>query len=188
MIGKVHCLLVDDQFFKYEGHQRDEEEISKLKVDRGEVVWLIGLIDFGVFSFFSAFSPLPSIFAEGEKMEGGGLEFNFIWGGGEVARGECFSFRVRICYDAVGPSDSSQEAASELWKGFVMRYIDYRDSIQKALKRTAAGMTWAELKSNLALPYDRPCPEWTKQLEQEIGLVRVKGNGRALVWKLLRPK
>jgi len=65
-----------------------------------------------------------------------------------------------------------------------MRYTDYRDRIQQELSHSASGLTWAELQAKLALPYDRPCPTWTKQLEQEIGLVRVKGAGRALVWKL----
>jgi hypothetical protein len=36
------------------------------------------------------------------------------------------------------------------------------------------------------LPYHRPCPAWTARLESDIGLVRGKGTGRALVWKLRR--
>jgi len=40
------------------------------------------------------------------------------------------------------------------------------------------------LREALALPYDRPCPEWTRQLEEEIGLIRRKGSGRSLVWQL----
>ena len=32
------------------------------------------------------------------------------------------------------------------------------------------------------LPYDRPCPEWTRRLESEIGLIRQKGTGKAFVW------
>ncbi len=67
-----------------------------------------------------------------------------------------------------------------------MRYIDYRDSIRSVLRRNPAGLTWAELQSRLALPYQRPCPEWTKKLEREIGLTRVKGAGRALIRKLGR--
>jgi hypothetical protein len=65
-----------------------------------------------------------------------------------------------------------------------MRYVDFRDSIRRELQRNSAGLTWAQLQGRLHLPYDRPCPEWTKQLEQEIGLRRVKGNGRALIWKV----
>ena len=68
----------------------------------------------------------------------------------------------------------------------LMRYADYRESIHRELRRNACGLTWAELQSKLDLPYDRPCPAWTKQLEQEIGLTRVKGAGRALIWKLGR--
>ena len=44
--------------------------------------------------------------------------------------------------------------------------------------------TWAQLRADLDLPYDRPCPSWTKRLEEEIGLTRTKGVGRALVWKV----
>jgi hypothetical protein len=67
-----------------------------------------------------------------------------------------------------------------------MTYADFRDSIATQLRRTPAGLTWAQLQERLALPYDRPCPTWTKQLEHDIGLTRVKGQGRALVWKVPR--
>jgi hypothetical protein len=65
-----------------------------------------------------------------------------------------------------------------------MTYVEFRDSIADELRRTRAGLTWAQLQQRLALPYDRPCPTWTKQLEHDIGLTRVKGQGRALVWKV----
>ncbi|MEM9252981.1 MAG: hypothetical protein AAGB29_11580 [Planctomycetota bacterium] len=65
-----------------------------------------------------------------------------------------------------------------------MRYTEFRDTIHRRLKRRKAGMTWAELRDTLGLPYNRPCPEWTKKLEAEIGLTRVKGSGRALVWRV----
>jgi hypothetical protein len=65
-----------------------------------------------------------------------------------------------------------------------MTYIDYRNAIREQLHRPVAGMTWAQLQRRLRLPYDRPCPAWTARLESDIGLVRGKGKGRALVWKL----
>ena len=65
-----------------------------------------------------------------------------------------------------------------------MRYVDYRDAIHAELRRNAAGLTWAELQSRLDLPYDRPCPTWTKQLENDIGLQRTKSNSRSLVWRV----
>lgn len=64
-----------------------------------------------------------------------------------------------------------------------MRYTEYRDLIHERLLRAPAGMTWNELRTDLDLPYVRACPNWTRRLEQEIGLTRVKGSGRALVWK-----
>ncbi len=69
-----------------------------------------------------------------------------------------------------------------------MKYTEFRDAIKDALNRSKSGMTWAELRDQLNLPYDRPCPEWTRRLEEELGLNRVKGTsgGRDLVW-ILQP-
>lgn len=65
-----------------------------------------------------------------------------------------------------------------------MRYVEFRDSIQTALREYPNGMTWRELRDNLDLPYDSPCQEWVYRLEEEIGLTRTKGTGRALIWRL----
>jgi len=63
-----------------------------------------------------------------------------------------------------------------------MTYVLFKDSIHAELKRHSRGKTWKELKRDLALTYDRPCPEWTRRLEREIGITRQKGEGRELVW------
>jgi hypothetical protein len=65
-----------------------------------------------------------------------------------------------------------------------MTYVAYKSAIANELKRHRAGRTWKELQSRLKLPYDRPCPEWTRRMEQESGLERVRGEGRALVWRV----
>lgn len=65
-----------------------------------------------------------------------------------------------------------------------MHYVEYKTTIQQHLKRKRQGATWLELRETLALPYERACPEWTRRLEEEIGLVRRKGTGRALVWEV----
>jgi hypothetical protein len=67
-----------------------------------------------------------------------------------------------------------------------MRYVEFRDVIRKELRRHPEGLTWRQLQERLALPYDRPCPTWVTQLEQEIRLRRRKGTGRALVWTVPR--
>jgi hypothetical protein len=65
-----------------------------------------------------------------------------------------------------------------------MRYVEFRDAIRIELQRVPAGLTWADLKKRLKLPYHSPCPEWVKQMEQEIGLSRERGPGRAFTWRL----
>jgi predicted transcriptional regulator len=64
-----------------------------------------------------------------------------------------------------------------------MRYVDFRDRIIDELRRNKSGLTWKELREKLDLPYKTPCSEWVKHMEEEDGLVREKGSGRALVWK-----
>jgi len=65
-----------------------------------------------------------------------------------------------------------------------MRYVEFRDAIQKELKHHREGWTWKELRDRLDLPYVRACPTWVARLEQEIGLKRAPGEGRAHVWTL----
>jgi hypothetical protein len=66
-----------------------------------------------------------------------------------------------------------------------MRYVEFRDRIGEELRRTPTGLTWAELKRRLKLPYNIPCPEWVKQMEHEIGLSRERISGRSFTWKVL---
>jgi hypothetical protein len=65
-----------------------------------------------------------------------------------------------------------------------MPYTAFNSAIAGELKRHRAGKTWKALRADLGLPYDRPCPEWTRRMEREIGLVRAKGEGRAFVWRV----
>jgi hypothetical protein len=68
-----------------------------------------------------------------------------------------------------------------------MRYIDFRNQIQTELRRNPAGLTWPELKARRDLPYERPCPEWVKRLEKDIGLKRLRSEKRAHVWTVSKP-
>lgn len=67
-----------------------------------------------------------------------------------------------------------------------MKYVDFKNAIRDELLRNPDGLTWQELKKRLELPYDRSCPSWVRLLEEEICLVRVKGQGRALVRRIDR--
>jgi hypothetical protein len=65
-----------------------------------------------------------------------------------------------------------------------MTYTAFKAAIRSKLQREPEGLPWTELRDSLNLPYDRPCPEWVKRLEQDIGLTRSKGSGRAYFWHL----
>jgi len=65
-----------------------------------------------------------------------------------------------------------------------MRYSAFRTGIAAELGAKPDGMTWSELRETLHLPYLRPCPEWVKMLERDIGLTRNEKRGNALIWKL----
>lgn len=65
-----------------------------------------------------------------------------------------------------------------------MTYLEFKTRIQRHLKQHSDGATWRELRDALELPYERPCPEWTRRLEEEIGLLRRKGEGRGFNWSL----
>ena len=69
-------------------------------------------------------------------------------------------------------------------EGVRMRYEDFRDAVRDHLIRFSEGATWKQLRDALDLPYERPCPEWVKRLENDIGLHRKEKRGRALLWKL----
>lgn len=66
-----------------------------------------------------------------------------------------------------------------------MRYETYRDLIEKRLEQAPDGLTWSELKSDLDLPQNRPCPAWTERLEKEVGLDRTARRQRKQVWRIL---
>jgi hypothetical protein len=65
-----------------------------------------------------------------------------------------------------------------------MRYIEFKELIQTKLQKNPDGLTWDQLKTQLNLPYNRPCQTWIAQMEQEIGLIRVKETQRAYIWKI----
>jgi len=71
---------------------------------------------------------------------------------------------------------------------FDMTYLLFKNLVQSDLQKYPVGKTWKELKSDLALPYNRPCPEWTKRLEREIGLTRQKGAARELIWSVKKKR
>lgn len=69
-----------------------------------------------------------------------------------------------------------------------MRYTEFRDLIVNALREHPHGLTWAELRTKLDLPYDRPCPSWLNRMEMETGLSRRKGVRNSFIWQIQQNK
>jgi hypothetical protein len=69
-----------------------------------------------------------------------------------------------------------------------MTYLHFKKLIQTELRRHSDGKTWKELKTDLDLPYERPCLEWVRRLEPEIGLIRQKGERNGLIWLLKKSR
>lgn len=64
-----------------------------------------------------------------------------------------------------------------------MTYEEFRDAIQSELKRNPDGLTWTEIRARLKLPQKVPNNKWVRQMEIDIGLVRVK-DLRGIVWRV----
>ena len=73
----------------------------------------------------------------------------------------------------------------DVYKGPLANHEDIQTE-QMAAMAIAAKPLLVELRDRLELPYKTPCPEWTKRLETENGLVREKGEGRALIWRIVK--
>ncbi len=65
-----------------------------------------------------------------------------------------------------------------------MRFIDFRRQVLAELMKHPAGLTWAQLRDCLELPYRQPCPTWVRRLEREDGLTGTAGAGHALIWQV----
>jgi hypothetical protein len=65
-----------------------------------------------------------------------------------------------------------------------MWFADFKSKIQEELIHNPDGLTWAELRKRLLLPYDRPCQTWINRMEQDIGLARAKRSRHAYIWPI----
>jgi hypothetical protein len=64
-----------------------------------------------------------------------------------------------------------------------MTYEEFRDSIQKELKKNADGLTWTEIRVKLKLPQKVPNNKWVRRMEKDIGLLRVR-DLMGVVWRV----
>ena len=64
-----------------------------------------------------------------------------------------------------------------------MSYEEFKEKIRTTLQYNDNGMTWTELKNELKLDQVVPNNKWVRQMEKDIGLIRIK-DIRGIVWRL----
>lgn len=53
-------------------------------------------------------------------------------------------------------------------------YDDFKDKIADILKTSKSPLTWAQIKEKAGFPQKVPNNKWVKQMEEDIGLKRIK--------------
>ena len=64
-----------------------------------------------------------------------------------------------------------------------LSYEEFKDKIKTTLQYNDNGKTWTELKNELKLDQVVPNNNWVRQMEKDIGLIRLK-DIRGIVWRL----
>mgnify|MGYP001606301427 CR=1 FL=1 len=62
-------------------------------------------------------------------------------------------------------------------------YEEFKKSIKNILQRYPAGLVWAEIKDKLNYYQKAPNNKWVRNLEKDIGLIRIRKEGK-MIWKL----
>ena len=101
-------------------------------------------------------------------------------------RVRCLSQRslTKTCTILYAQDAAAFDARARVRREQRVRYAEFCDAIEVELRRNPTGLTWAELKQRLNLPYDRPCPTRVRQMGRDVGLSRAKGTGRGYLWKV----
>lgn len=65
-----------------------------------------------------------------------------------------------------------------------MPYEEFRQRIRETLQFSDTGMTWTEIRAKLKLDQVVPNNKWVRQMEKDIGLMRVKRSDGVIVWRV----
>jgi antitoxin component of MazEF toxin-antitoxin module len=63
-----------------------------------------------------------------------------------------------------------------------MIYDEFKNKIKELLE-SKEGLTWTEIRDGLKLPQIVPNNKWVKQMESDIGLIRVR-DSKGIVWRI----
>jgi antitoxin component of MazEF toxin-antitoxin module len=65
-----------------------------------------------------------------------------------------------------------------------MPYEEFREKVRHTLQYSDKGMTWTEIRGRLKLDQVVPNNKWVRQMEKDIGLMRVKRSDGVIVWRV----
>lgn len=65
-----------------------------------------------------------------------------------------------------------------------LTYEQFRDKVKQALQYKDEGMTWTQIREKLGLDQVVPNNKWVRQMEKDIGLLRVKGRDNQITWRI----
>jgi len=66
----------------------------------------------------------------------------------------------------------------------MMSYEQFRDIIQKTLRKCDGTLTWTEIRTIAKLPQSFPNNKWVNRLEKDVGLKRSKDKQGIIQWSL----
>ena len=65
-----------------------------------------------------------------------------------------------------------------------MTYEEFKQIIKEELTKEPTGLTWSQIRERRPELYQRfPANQWVRQMEKDIGLVRLKKAGK-VIWRL----
>lgn len=65
-----------------------------------------------------------------------------------------------------------------------MAYEDFKTTIEHVLTEAGKHLTWSEIKQRAGLLQKLPNNKWVRQVETDIGLIREKGKGGKMLWRV----
>jgi hypothetical protein len=74
-------------------------------------------------------------------------------------------------------------AVMEIAAGQYTSYEEFKKAIKLALRKDAAGLTWAQIKERTGLRQTVPNNSWVRLLEKDIKLKRRRVGGR-MIWEI----
>ena len=92
------------------------------------------------------------------------------------------SIKVRG-HEVVLASMGSRKATRKVSQTGGSGYPEFCETIRRELATHKAGLTWSQIRDDLQLPQKVPNNGWVRQMEKDIGLLRVKTAG-GTIWRL----